>query len=90
MKKKKVLFHQDNAPITTMEKSHKFYCELLPHPLYSLDLAPSDYYLFADLKRMLQGKKFRFNEEAIGETKACSKTKDISFYKKGIKTLEKC
>ena len=53
MKKRKVLFHQDNAPrhkpIATMAKLH---FELVPHPPYSLDLAPSDYYLFLDLKRV--------------------------------------
>ena len=57
-KKKKVLFHQDNAPchksIATIAKLHEFDFELLPHPPYSLGLAPSNYYLFADLTRMLQ------------------------------------
>ena len=56
MKKKKVLFHQDNAPshksIATMVKLHELHFELLPHPLFSPDLAPSNYWLFADLKRM--------------------------------------
>jgi len=27
--------------------------ELLPHPPYSPDLAPSDYWLFANVKKML-------------------------------------
>ena len=62
MKKKKVVFLQDNAPclksIATMENLHKLHFELLSHPTYSPDLAPSDYYLFANLKRMLQGKGF--------------------------------
>ncbi|XP_020290881.1 uncharacterized protein LOC109858229 [Pseudomyrmex gracilis] len=52
------------------------------------DLAPSDYWLFAD-KRILQGKKFGSNEEVIAETKAYFETKDKSFYKKGIELLEK-
>ena len=60
MKKKNVLFHQDNAPchklITMMAKLHELHFELLPHPLYSSGVAPSDYWLFADLKRMLLGK----------------------------------
>lgn len=90
MKKKKVLFHQDNAPchksIATMAKLH---FELLPHPPYSPDLASSDYYLFADLKRMLQGKRFGSNEEVIAETEAYFEAKDKSFYKKGIEMLEK-
>ncbi|EFN86254.1 hypothetical protein EAI_06637, partial [Harpegnathos saltator] len=39
--------------IVTMAKLHKLNFELLLHPPYSLDLAPSDYWLFADLKKML-------------------------------------
>ena len=54
MKKKKVLFHQDNAPchksLATMAKLNELSFELLSHPPYSSDLAPSHFYLFADLK----------------------------------------
>ena len=57
---------------------------LLPNPPYSSDLAPSDYYLFTDLKKMLQEKRFYSNEEFITETKAYSEAKDKSFYKKGL------
>ena len=39
---------------------------------------------------MLQGKRFYSNEEDITETNAYFEAKDISFYKKGIKMLEKC
>ena len=56
MKKKKVLFHQDSAlchkSLATMAKLNEMSLELLPPPPYSPDLAPSDYYLFADLKEM--------------------------------------
>ena len=38
--KNKILFHEDNAPCA---KLHKLHFELLPHPPYSPDLAPSDY-----------------------------------------------
>ena len=63
--------------------------ELLPHPPYSPYLTPSDYWLFADLKRILQGKRFGSNEEVISETEAYFETKDKLFYQKGIKFLEK-
>ena len=93
MKKKKVLFHQDNAPchkmITMMAKLHELHFELLSHPPYSPDLAPSNYRLFADLKRMLQGKRFGSNEEVISETETYFEAKDKSFYKKGTVLLEK-
>lgn len=63
--------------------------ELLPHPPYSPDLAPSDYYLFANLKKMLAGKRYGSNEEVIAETEAYFEGLDKSFYKKGIEMLEK-
>ena len=72
MKKKKGLFHQDNAQglksIATMAKLHELHFELLLHPPYSPDLVPNDYWLFPDLKRMLQGKGSDSNEEVISET----------------------
>ena len=93
MKKKKVLFHQDNAPchksLATMAKLDEFSFELRPHPPYSPDLAPSDYYLFADLKKMLQGNRFFSNEEVITETNANFEARNQSFYKKGIEMSEK-
>lgn len=92
MAKKKVLFHQDNAPchksIKTMAKFHELGYELLPHPPYSPDLAPSDYFLFADLKRMLAGKKFKTNEEVIAETEAYFEATSKDYYKNGIEKLE--
>ena len=73
-KEGKALFLQDNTPyhklIATMAKLHVLHFELLPHPPYSPDLTPSDYWLFANLKRMLQGKRFGSNEEVISETEA--------------------
>ena len=93
MQKMKVLFRQDNAlchkSMKTIVKLNELSFELLLHPPYSQDLAPSDYWLFIDLKKMLQGKRFASNEEVIAETEAYFKNKDESFYKKGIEKLEK-
>ena len=72
-----------------MEKLHELHFELLPLQPYSSDLAASDHWLFVDLKRMLQGKRFDSNEEVISETEAYFKAKNKSFYKKGIELLEK-
>ena len=84
----KVPFHQDNAPchksITVMTKLHELYFKLLLHSSYSPDLAPSDYWLFADLKRMLQGKRSGSNKEVISETETYFEAKNKSFYKKDI------
>ena len=37
--------------------------ELITHPAYSPDLAPSDYFLFPNLKKDTRGRHFRSNEE---------------------------
>ena len=72
-----------------MVKLNELSFELLPHSSYRPDLAAGDYWLFADLKKMLQGKRFGSNEEVIAETEAYFESKDESFYKKGIEKLEK-
>ncbi|GFV36022.1 mariner Mos1 transposase [Trichonephila clavipes] len=91
LKKKKVLFHQDNAPchksMKSMAKLHELGFELLPHPPYTPNLAPSDFFLFSDLKKMLAGQKFRTDEEVIAETEAYFEAKDKSYYKNGIEKL---
>ena len=88
----KSIFLQENGPhhksITTMVKLHELHFELLPHPPYSQDLAPSDYWLIADLKRMVQGKRFGSNE-VISETEGYFEANEKSFNKKGVKFLEK-
>ena len=81
-----MLFHQDNALchklIVMMAKLHELQFKLLPHSPYSPDLNPNDYWLFADLKRMFQVKRFGSNEEVISETEVYFEAKDTSFYKK--------
>ena len=93
MKKKKLHFPQNNSPchksIAIMAKWHELYFELLPHPPYSPDLEPSDYYLFTNLKRILQEKRFGSNDEMIAETETYFEAKGKSLYKKGIEMLEK-
>ena len=73
-----------------MAKLHELGYELHPHPPYSPDLVPSDFFLFADLKRMLAGKKFSTDEEVIAETEAYFEDKEKSYYKNGIGKLYDC
>jgi hypothetical protein len=54
------LYHKS---IKITAKLHELDYELLPHPPYSPDLTFSDLFLFADLKKMLAGKKFSTNQE---------------------------
>ncbi|XP_070141585.1 histone-lysine N-methyltransferase SETMAR-like [Drosophila kikkawai] len=48
------------------------------------NLAPSDYWLFSDHKKHVQGKRYRKNEEAIADTEAYFEGKSSAFYKNGI------
>jgi hypothetical protein len=58
----KVIFLHENAgPHTacvTMELLEEFHWEYLTHSSFSLDLAPSDCYLFGSLKKNFDGKCF--------------------------------
>jgi histone-lysine N-methyltransferase SETMAR len=52
---KNIIFHLDNARPHTCNVSNAKPDELgykiLPHPPYSIELAPSDYHLFSNLKK---------------------------------------
>lgn len=92
MSKKKILFLLDNAPAhkcqLSKEKYEQLGLELIPHPPYSPDLAPSDYYLFPNLKRWLAGKRFESNEEVEFETDSYFGRLQSDYYLEGIKKLE--
>ncbi|KAF2365526.1 Transposase type 1 [Trinorchestia longiramus] len=55
---RRVLFHHDNAPAhgarQTRAVLREFRWEIIRHPPYSLDLAPSDFFLFPNLKKSLK------------------------------------
>ena len=70
-------------------KLHELNFELLPHPSSSPDLAPSDYWPFADRKRMHQGKRFGSNE-VISENEAYFEAQNKSSNKKRHRIAEKC
>ena len=72
-----------------MAKFHELRYELLPHPQYSPDLAPSDYLLFPNLKKWLGGKRFYFNDEIISQTNTYFEDLEKSYFLKGLQKLEK-
>uniref|UniRef100_A0A3Q0S4N0 Uncharacterized protein n=1 Tax=Amphilophus citrinellus TaxID=61819 RepID=A0A3Q0S4N0_AMPCI len=69
---RKVLFHQDNAPAHKSVLAMDAVCdcgfELVDHPPYSPDLAPSDYFLHPNMKKHLAGKQYRTNDEVISSS----------------------
>ena len=61
--------------------------EVMLHPPYSPDLAPSDYYLFRSLQNSLNGKTFNDNEAVKSHLVQFFADKDQKFYEHGIMKL---
>ena len=63
---RKVIPQHDNArphtALLTLEKIENMGWEVLPHPPYSPDLAPSDYDLFGFVKNQMRGQHYETNE----------------------------
>ena len=83
-----VVFHQDNARPHTAEESREKFAhlgyDLLPHPPYSPDLAPSDYHLFRSMQHHLKGRRFHNNEQLMSAVDEFFASKPASFYERGI------
>lgn len=89
--RKGILFHQDNArphaAMLTQQKLNELGWEVLSHPPYSPDIAPSDYYLFRSLQNYLTGKKFTSFEAVSKAVAEYFVSKDEDFYARGIDKL---
>uniref|UniRef100_A0A3Q1F823 Tc1-like transposase DDE domain-containing protein n=1 Tax=Acanthochromis polyacanthus TaxID=80966 RepID=A0A3Q1F823_9TELE len=95
---KGILLLQDNAPVhnSHVARSEARACgyEILPHPPYSPDLAPSDFHLFPAMKLFLKGKCFPDDAALISEVTSWLEDQPGVFYKNSlqscIKRWEKC
>jgi len=61
--------------------------EVLSHPPYSPDLAPSDYYLFRSLQNSLNGKTFNDDDAVKSYLVQIFASKNQKFYERGIMEL---
>ena len=90
---KGILLQQDNARVHTckiaMDAVERNRYEL-PQPAYSPDLAPSDYFLFPNLKKYTRGRHFRSNEEVVAAVEEWVGDKDPGFFSSGLMALEHC
>ena len=88
---KGVLLQQDNARVHTCEVAMDAVelsgYELIPHPAYSPDLAPSDFFLFPNLKKDIRGLHFRYDEEVTAVDEWVNGT-DPDFFSSGLMALE--
>ena len=87
-----VLLLQDNAPAHTsqfaMATTTKCSFEFRLHPLYSPELAPSDFYLLQNLKTNCRYWNFGSNEGIIDAVDENFRDQDEGFYFEGISKLE--
>ncbi|XP_076037348.1 histone-lysine N-methyltransferase SETMAR-like [Oratosquilla oratoria] len=83
---------KDNAPahtsVVVMAKSHDCGFQLILHPPYSPDLAPSDSHLFPNLKKYLAGRRFTTDDEVMDAVDTYLQDQDSEFYNRGIKALQ--
>jgi transposase len=87
----RVILQHDNARPHTANKTkaaiQELDWEILPHPPYSPNLAPSDYHLFRSLSNNLRGVSFNNNAELQNWLDEFFRAKPADFFKRGIKNL---
>lgn len=87
----KVILLHDNArphvakPVKTYLETLQW--EVLPHPPYSPDIAPSDFHLFRSMAHGLADQRFHSYEEAKKFIDSWIASKDMSFFRRGIHIL---
>jgi hypothetical protein len=68
------LLHHDNAPdhtsVLTQQFLAKYKMAVIPHPPYSPDLAPRDFFLFTKMKLKLKGRLFDTTEKIQVESQS--------------------
>ena len=83
--------HHDNArPHTaaqTVVTNNNLGWELLPHPPYSPDLAPSDFHLLGPLKEFTRGTKFENEDEVKSVVSDWLRHQSKDFYGERIREL---
>jgi len=92
------LLHQNNArphcSAQTQDATASLKFTVVPHPPYSPDLAPSDFWLFAKLKEMLKGQHFSSDAEVGAAVRKWISSQPETFFMDGmnkwIERLKKC
>ena len=90
-RQEKVILQHNNArphvakPVKTYLETFKW--EVLSHPPYSSDIAPSDYYLFRSMANGLVDQMFRSYEDIEKWLGSWIASKDEYFYRNGIRAL---
>ena len=87
-----VFLQQGNARVHTckvaMDAIERNRYELIPHPAYLLDLAPSDFFLFLNLKKDIRGCHFRSDEEVVTAVEEWVNGNVPDLFSSGLMALE--
>ena len=85
-----LLLHDNARPHTaahTIQTLQKLHFEVLEHPPYSPDLAPSDYHLFGPLKDALRGRCFATDQQVKEAVHMWLNAQQKTFFSEGIEKL---
>ena len=89
--RRKVILLHDNArshvAIAVKQTLIDLEWEVLPHPAYSPDLAPSDYHLFRSMQHALEDTHFHNYSEVENWVAEWIDSKDRPFFRRGIQLL---
>ena len=83
-----ILEHDNACPHTsrqTQDALAQLKLPALPHPAYSPDLAPSDYFLFLQLKKHLKGNHYDSDEEVVAAVRQRCREQSPEFFADGIR-----
>lgn len=89
-RKKVALLHDNARPhvaYAVNSKISELGWEVLPHPPYSPDIAPSDYHLFRSLQNHIREKTFNDDDDIESSIRHFFNCKSPAFYKSGIEKL---
>ena len=88
---KRPLFLQDNTRVHTakgfMAKLRYLKWQLLPHPAYTQDLAPSDFHLFGPLKDSFRDRRFKCESELKSAVNKVIKIMSTDWFEEGKKKV---
>ena len=91
-KDKQAILQHDNARPHTSHKTQEAlqrlrFTDILPHPAYSPDLAPCDFWLFPKLKDHLKGQRYSCDAEVEAAVRQWCRQQPPQFFADGIKNL---
>jgi histone-lysine N-methyltransferase SETMAR len=92
-----LILHDNARPHTakhTLDIISDLGWQILPHPPYSPDLSPCDFFLFSHMKNSIRGRRFASTTEIKNHFQQWFTSQEETFYRDGIRALqhryEKC